>query len=131
VGSGDKGGEAGKPGPASVAPAPPANPLPRPAPAESHDPRPGDRQEPALDRDAAPDYPESAREDGVSGSVTLSYTVNGEGRVEDARVVKSSGDSRLDQAALEAAKKWRYKPAVREGQPHPVKWRRTLRFNLQ
>lgn len=90
-----------------------------------------DRQEPELVRDAAPDYPDSAREDGVSGSVTVSYTVNGDGRVEGVRVTRSSGDSRLDRAATAAARRWRYKPAVQDGQPRSVKWRRTLRFDLQ
>jgi TonB family protein len=84
-----------------------------------------------LVRDVQPEYPESASEDGVSGSVTLSYTVNGEGRVEDVRVTRSSGDDRLDRAATSAARKWRYKPAVQDGQPRSVKWRRTLRFDLQ
>jgi TonB family protein len=51
--------------------------------------------------------------------------------VEDVRVTRSSGDDRLDRAAVSAARKWHYKPAVQDGQPRSVKWRRTLRFDLQ
>jgi protein TonB len=107
---------------------PPSRPDP---PRKSDPPLQDDRQTPEILRDASPEYPDSAREDGVSGSVTLSYTVNGEGRVEDVRVTRSSGDPRLDRAATTAAKRWRYRPAVQNGRPYPVKWKRTLRFDLE
>jgi periplasmic protein TonB len=81
--------------------------------------------------DVRPDYPLSAREEGVTGEVVLGYVVNAEGRVENVKVARSSGDDRLDRAALAAARRWRYRPAVRNGLPQSVKWRRTLHFTLR
>ena len=48
----------------------------------------------------------------------LKLFVGRRGRVEDALVVRSSGDERLDQAAEAAVRRWRYRPARRDG--HPV-----------
>lgn len=92
-----------------------------------------DRQEPELlsASDVQPDYPLSAREEGITGNVVLAYLVNAEGQVENVKVARSSGDDRLDRAALAAARRWRYRPAVRNGQPQSMKWRRTLSFNLR
>jgi protein TonB len=60
-------------------------------------------------------YPEDAAAEGVTGSVRLKVIVSRRGRVEDALVVRSSGDDRLDQAAETAVRRWRYRPARREG----------------
>jgi len=60
-------------------------------------------------------YPEDAAAEGVSGSVRLKVIVGRRGRVEDAVVVRSSGDDRLDQAAAAAVRRWRYRPALRDG----------------
>lgn len=62
-------------------------------------------------------YPSDAAADGVTGTVHLKVFVSRRGRVEDALVVRSSGDDRLDRAAEEAVRHWRYQPARRHGQP--------------
>ena len=51
----------------------------------------------------------------MTGSVRLKVIVGRRGRVEDAVVVRSSGDARLDQAAEAAVRRWRYRPARRNG----------------
>jgi periplasmic protein TonB len=60
-------------------------------------------------------YPEDAADEGVTGSVRLKVVVSRHGRVEEAVVVRSSGDDRLDQAAEAAVRRWRYRPARRNG----------------
>jgi len=46
-------------------------------------------------------YPREARQDGVTGVVTVRFTIQKNGKVITQRVVTSSGDRRLDEAALE------------------------------
>src|SRR5207249_4488609 len=59
------------------------------------------------------EYPTSAMADGVTGTVELKIIVDPEGFVARALVVRSSGDRRLDAAAIRAALAWRYQPARR------------------
>lgn len=96
----------------------------------AHQNRLADRKEPELIHFVPPTYPSEAGEEGVEGSVTLEYLINEKGEVKDVRVVKSSGDYRLDRSAVEAVKKWRYLPAVQDGIPRGVKRRRTIVFRL-
>ena len=56
-----------------------------------------------------PPYPEEAKNSGISGSVTLEFEVSDDGRGQNAVIVKSSGNTILDNAALRAAKSGVYK----------------------
>ncbi len=58
-----------------------------------------------------PKYPDTARRDGKEGQVLLRVLVNEEGRSASVEVNRSSGVESLDQAALEAIKRWRFTPA--------------------
>lgn len=62
-----------------------------------------------------PVYPRSAQRMNEEGSVVVRIRVNTSGRVETAVVEKSSGFSRLDDAAVEAAKRGRFKPYTENG----------------
>jgi protein TonB len=62
-----------------------------------------------------PDYPKSAREARVSGSVEVSFTIDTNGAVRDVTVTK--GPSLLASAAIDAVQTWRYKPAMVDGVP--------------
>ena len=66
---------------------------------------------------ARPEYPESARIKGWEGTVKLQILVNIDGRVEDVRMVVSSGHAELDQTALRAVRLWRFSPALQKGVP--------------
>jgi protein TonB len=66
-------------------------------------------------RNPAPHYPLEARRAGEQGTVTLRVLVTREGRAARVDIEKSSGSNRLDAAALEAVKAWRFVPA-RQGQ---------------
>lgn len=63
-----------------------------------------------------PPYPMAARRRGIGGVVLLRAEVSPDGRCLQAKVVKGSGFGPLDEAALEAVKKWRFAPAKRGGQ---------------
>lgn len=65
----------------------------------------------------APNYPEYSRRSGEEGRLMLQVELDESGHVSETSVVNSSGYSRLDNAALDAVKTWRCKPAVRDGQP--------------
>lgn len=63
-----------------------------------------------------PIYPAASRKLGEEGTVMLMIYVHPDGSVGEVRVHKSSGHPRLDQAAVQAAKKgWRFRPAKQGG----------------
>jgi protein TonB len=64
---------------------------------------------------ATPAYPVSAARNGDTGTVTLALLVGADGRVQDARVQKSSGHRELDRAALNALSMCQFKPAMNNG----------------
>lgn len=64
-----------------------------------------------------PRYPVESRRKREQGTVLLSLTLGIDGAVDSISVSKSSGFSRLDHAALDAVRKWRWRPVIRNGQP--------------
>lgn len=60
---------------------------------------------------AAPVYPRALRDAGIGGRVVVRGVVGIDGRVESAVVVRSSGNSTLDNNALSAFYKWRFSAA--------------------
>jgi periplasmic protein TonB len=88
---------------------------PEPGPAPEEEPR----SDPELIERTPVRYPPSAAEEGITGTTHLKIVVSPRGRVETAIVVRSSGDARLDAAAVQSALGWRYRPTVRDGQPVP------------
>lgn len=60
-------------------------------------------------------YPEEARRAGIEGTVTLSITIDTEGKVVAAKVVSGPGYG-LNEAAREAIKRFRFKPATKGGE---------------
>ena len=64
-----------------------------------------------------PYYPYSARTRGEEGKVTVHLRVTSGGSVDSVEIGRSSGFSVLDQSALAAARKARFKPAEHNGLP--------------
>lgn len=64
----------------------------------------------------APEYPALARRKGEQGRVLLKVLVSETGMAEKVQVDTSSGFAKLDQAAVEAVKKWSFIPARRSNQ---------------
>lgn len=89
-----------------------------PAPPAKTSSQPGQIRSAVLanaDGCARPDYPVNAARNGDSGTVTLALLVGADGRVQDARVQKSSGHRELDRAALNALSMCQFKPAMNNG----------------
>lgn len=63
-----------------------------------------------------PNYPAISRRAGEEGRVLFRVLVNANGEPESVEVSTSSGFERLDSAALEAVKQWRFVPAKRNNQ---------------
>jgi protein TonB len=59
-----------------------------------------------------PMYPSASRRAGEEGTVRLKVLVDEKGRPHDVTVANSSGFARLDQAAMEAVRKWRFVAAT-------------------
>lgn len=64
----------------------------------------------------SPSYPRAALRRGESGVVLLRLHVGADGRTRDVDVVRSSGFARLDRAAVSAVRRWRFEPAMQDGQ---------------
>jgi protein TonB len=88
-------------------------------------------QAPVLLSSVTPGYPESARIRGIEGEVVLRFVVDRSGGVEpDIKVVSSL--PMLDQAAIDAVRRWRFSPARdREGNPVRVQVSVPLQFTLR
>jgi TonB family protein len=61
-------------------------------------------------------YPAAARRDLHEGVVLVKVKVRADGLVGEVQLAHSSGYEDLDFAALKAAKKWRFEPALRDGE---------------
>jgi protein TonB len=61
----------------------------------------------------APAYPPVARQLRLTGDVEVDVTINTDGKVEDAKVVK--GNSVFSAATVDAVKKWEFKPFQVQG----------------
>jgi protein TonB len=89
----------------------------------------GQVRPPIRIKDVNPIYPAIAQSARVQGDVVIEATIDEEGKVADARVVKSV--PLLDQAALDAVKQWEYRPSLLNGVPTPVVTTVTVRFARQ
>jgi protein TonB len=79
----------------------------------------------------APNYPSISRRLGEQGLVSLRVQVAADGTAGSVELQTSSGSSRLDQAALEAVKKWQFVPAKRGDQPVSASVVVPVRFSLE
>lgn len=78
-----------------------------------------------------PKYPKISLRRKEAGTVLLALTVTAEGRAKDVRVLKTSGYPRLDKAALDAVKDWRFIPAKRLGRPVDADYELPIHFKLR
>lgn len=76
-----------------------------------------------------PIYPQIALMSRVQGIVIIEATIGADGRVVDARVLRS--EPLLKQAALDAVAQWQFTPTHLNGQPVPVIMTVTVQFTLR
>jgi protein TonB len=78
---------------------------------------------------AKPDYPSASRRMEEEGTVTLKFLIGADGKVLQADIEKSSGFTRLDEAARNALSKCQFRPGTVDGKPEQswstiqYKWR--------
>jgi len=93
--------------------APPAPPAPKPEPAHVVQAREGAN----YSKNPRPPYPSLARRQGWEGTTLLRVQVTPSGKPSAIQVQRTSGRSALDDAALEAVKRWSFVPATQGGTP--------------
>ncbi len=76
-----------------------------------------------------PDFSDEARRAKYQGICVISVIVDAHGNTQDPRVVRTLGMG-LDEKALEAVRKWRFKPAMKGSQPVPVRINVEVNFRL-
>ena len=74
-------------------------------------------------------YTEEARANKIQGSVLLALTYTFDGRITDIKVVRGLPDG-LTESAIEAAKRIRFQPAMKAGQPVSVRGQLEFNFTL-
>jgi protein TonB len=100
----------------SATPAPPAPPPP-PVPVVAAPPV---RTAPIINAAAScqkPEYPSASRRNEEEGTVQLRFLIGPEGNVLESQVEKSSGFTRLDEAARSALSRCQFKPGTLNGKP--------------
>lgn len=105
---------------ASPSPSPVAAPAPVVAAAPAPTPPPAGVTRGVAQGEAGckrPDYPRDALMNDEQGEVLISVYVNTAGKVQDAKVKKSSGSRSLDRAASKAFSLCTFKPAMKDGEP--------------
>ena len=61
-----------------------------------------------------PEYAEKARRRGIQGTIVLAIAINKNGEIDKVKVIQRL-DPELDQAAVDAVKRWRFAPAEKDG----------------
>ena len=90
----------------------------------------GNVQQANLIHEVRPDYPESARQSGIEGTISLEAIIGKDGTVVSHRVLSSLADTSLAKSASEAVKQWRYQPTLLNGEPIEVVTTITINFRL-
>lgn len=121
--------------PAPVAPAPVPVEAPPPAPAPTPVVAAVEVTPPVFNADylknPAPPYPAQSRRLGEEGRVILRVLVSAAGAAEDVQIRTSSGSARLDEAARETVRQWKFQPA-RRGSEAIAAWVLVpIRFSLE
>jgi protein TonB len=104
-----------QPVPHIVQPPPAQRPLPAPTAPQAAETAGGTAPQPI--EMPAPSYPPRALRNGESGTVLLRVHVGADGIPYDVDLVQSSRSRLLDRAASDAVRRWRFRPAMRGGQP--------------
>ncbi len=118
--------------PRLVETAPPAPPPSLPRPSEPAAPTGASSQpQPIAGQTPAPRYPATALRRGESGTVLVKADIGVDGIPSQVDVATSSGSRQLDRAALDAVKRWRFRPALENGQPTTGTVRVPIQFDAQ
>jgi protein TonB len=87
-----------------------------------------ERTEPPVPvRTVSPDVPSAFTRAGTIGLVTINFLVDDKGNVQEPKILRSS-HAELEEPALIAIRKWRFKPAKRDGNAVAVRVTIPIKF---
>ena len=87
---------------------------------------------PEVVKEAKPGYTPAAMQAKIQGSVWLACVVDETGDITDVEVTRSlDTEYGLDQAAIDAARQWKFKPGRKDGKPVAVRITLELTFRLR
>lgn len=110
--------DGGEPSARIIETRPPPQPEAAPAPSTPATLAPaGTDSAPVLVSNPPPRYPRASLRRRESGEVLLRVRVGPDGVPSDVSLVQGSGSRHLDRAATDAVRRWRFRPAMRNGQP--------------
>ncbi|QWE07925.1 energy transducer TonB [Polynucleobacter ibericus] len=81
--------------------------------------------------DADAYYPSFSKRSGEQGPVVVRLIIDETGNVEDVALLQSSSFPRLDRAATEIGKRYRFKPFLVNGSPQRISTNLLIKFNLK
>ena len=79
----------------------------------------------------SPTFPAVSRRLGEQGKVTLRVLISAQGLPERVELAKSSGFERLDNAAIDTVKRWKFVPGKRNGVAEAMEYLVPVNFVLQ
>lgn len=100
--------------PRPVASAPPVASRPAPVPVPTNS---AANSAPVPTSQPAPRYPRNAQRSGAEGTVQVQVDVGPDGVPTSVALAQGSGHRELDRAAMDAVRRWRFRPAMANGQP--------------
>ena len=81
--------------------------------------------------DADAYYPSFSKRSGEQGEVVVRLIIDETGSVEDIALLKSSAFPRLDRAASEIGRRYRFKPFLANGSPTRISTKLLIKFNIK
>jgi protein TonB len=81
--------------------------------------------------DADAYYPSFSKRSGEQGEVVVRLIIDESGSVEDVALLRSSSFPRLDRAATEIGRRYRFKPFLVNGSPARISTNLLIKFNLK
>lgn len=90
----------------------------------------GETRPPSAVQVVNPVYPQSAQARGIEGFVILEVVISDRGLVSEARVISADPAGVFDQAAIEAVKKWSFRPGIENGKTVVGRIKQKVNFEL-
>jgi protein TonB len=84
---------------------------------------------PEVIKQVNPKYPEKATQEGIEGTVWTKMWIDEAGNVVEVKIAKTER-AELNEAAIDAGKQWKFKPALIDGKPVAVWITVPFRFKL-
>lgn len=88
-------------------------------------------QAPKVIYQVPPVYPLAAKHRGIAGKVVIKFIVQVDGSVDGIQVESATPANLFEQSAINAVKKWRFKPGRRHNQPVATRVELPIEFKLE